>query len=238
MRASTNKTAAREAIRLEWQRLGTFDVPVLVRINAVETSAGEDDLAWIQHIASVPAVILPKAESLDTIARVHQRLNGVAVLPMIESAAGYAALPMVAGAPGVMRLIVGHLDFMTDTGIRCNEDQLELAPLRFAVTMATRLNRLAPAVDSVTPRIDDERKLREDVDRARRFGFGGKLCIHPRQVGIVHDVMAPTEQELEWARKVVAADAASNGAAVQVDGCMVDRPVVLRARQMLSVRRG
>ena len=107
-------------------------------------------------------------------------------------------------------------------------------PLRFAVAMATRLHRLAPAVDGVTVRIDDDERLRQDTQRALRFGFGGKLCIHPRQVAVVHDALAPSETEIDWARRVIAADAASGGAAVQLDGRMVDLPVVLQARRTLA----
>ena len=130
--------------------------------------------------------------------------------------------------------MIGHIDFMADTGIQCSAGEPELASLRFAVAMATRLNRLAPAVDGVTVAIDDEAKLREDTARALRFGFGAKLCIHPRQVAIVHDVMAPSADDIDWAQRVIAADAAAGGAATQVDGRMVDLPVVLQARRTLA----
>jgi citrate lyase subunit beta/citryl-CoA lyase len=141
---------------------------------------------------------------------------------------------MLAATPGVMRLVLGHLDFLADTGMRCEDEQSELAPLRFDIAIATRLNGLAPAVDGVTEHIGDQRRLRNDVRRAMRFGLRGKLCIHPAQVSIVHDAMAPTEEELVWARKVVAAADAANGDAVQVDGRMVDPPVILLARRLLG----
>ena len=69
--------------------------------------------------------------------------------------------------------------------------------------------------------------------RAGAIGFGGKLCIHPRQVPEVNAAFRPTEQEIAWAQRVVAADAASPGAAVAVDGKMVDRPVLLKAQSIL-----
>jgi len=81
---------------------------------------------------------------------------------------------------------------------------------------------------------DDAAQLREDIARARRFGFGGKLCIHPRQVPIAHEAFAPGAAELAWAQRVVEADAASGGRAVQVDGRMVDLPVVSLARLTLA----
>jgi len=231
---AVDKAAARASIQQQWPRLQTCGLPVLVRINACETKAGGEDLAWLATLPAPAAIVLPKVESARAITEAHRMSSGAPVLPIIESAAGYAALSAMAAAPGVVRLVIGHLDFIADTGMQCDDDQTELAPLRFAVAIATRLNRLAPAVDGVTDQIDDEQRLREDVRRAMRFGLGGKLCIHPAQVSIVHDAMAPTEEESRWARKVVAAAAAANGAAVQVDGRMVDLPVLLRARRMLD----
>jgi citrate lyase subunit beta/citryl-CoA lyase len=229
-----DKAAARASVQERWPRMQACGVPVLVRINASETNAGVEDLAWLAKLPAPAAIVLPKAESALSLAEVHRALRGAPILPIIESAAGYAAVSALAAAPGVVRLVIGHLDFIADTGMQCDVDQTELLPLRFAVAIATRLSQLASAVDGVTERIDDEQRLREDVRRAMRFGLGGKLCIHPTQVGIVHDAMAPTEEESRWARKVVAAAAAANGAAVQVDGRMVDLPVVLRARRILD----
>jgi len=231
---AVEKAAAREAIAREWPRLQSSGVAVVVRMNSLESDQSALDLTLIRKLSSVPAVMVPKAESAQALAGLHRQLGGVDSIPIIESAAGYAALPTLAGAPGVARLAIGHIDFMADTGFECDSGQTELAPLRFAVAMATRLNRLAPAVDGVTVEIGDEEKLRQDVRRSLRFGFGGKLCIHPRQVDVVHQAMMPTEGELEWARKVVAASAAAGGAAVQVDGRMVDLPVVLQAHRTLG----
>ena len=231
---TAQKALARDAIEREWARLKSFGVPLVVRINAPQTPAGEQDLPWLTQLPALDAAMLPKAESAATLAQVRERLGGIAVLPIIESAAGYATFASLAAAPGVLRLVLGHVDFMADTGLQCDETQSELAPLRFAIALATRLNRLAPAVDGVTVELGDEARLRDDTLRAVRFGFGGKLCIHPRQVPVVHQALAPTQQELDWARRVIAADAAAAGAAVQLDGRMVDLPVVLQARRTLA----
>jgi citrate lyase subunit beta/citryl-CoA lyase len=178
--------------------------------------------------------MLPKAEAAAHIAEVRAALPGAAVLPLVETAAGLRALDEVACAPGVVRLAIGHLDFMADTGMSWSEGEPELAPLRFAVSVATRIAHLAPAVDGVTVQTDDEPRLRDDVLRAKRFGFGGKLCIHPKQVAVVHAALAPSEEEVAWARRVVEADAAAGGNAVKVDGRMVDAPVVATARHILA----
>lgn len=228
------KPAAREAIGQAWPALQAAGLPLVVRINAVDSDAGRADLDWLARLPAPAGVMVPKAESAAALGRVMAALHGVPILPIIESAAGHAALNEIAGAANVLRLVVGHIDFMADTGLQCSDDEHELTPLRFAVAMATRLGRLAPAVDGVTVRIDDDDRLRQDTHRALRFGFGAKLCIHPRQVAGVHAALAPSADELAWARRVIAADAASGGAAVQLDGRMVDLPVVLQARQTLA----
>ncbi|MEJ8827362.1 CoA ester lyase [Variovorax humicola] len=229
-----DKATARETVEREWERLQLLGVPLVVRINPADTNAGMQDLSWLKRLPPPAAVMLPKVESASSLAEVHDSLNGLSLLPLIESAAGYAALSSLAAAPGVARLVVGNIDFMADVGLQCDESESELAPLRFAIAIASRLNRLAPAVDGVTVQIGDETRLRNDTHRALRFGFGGKLCIHPRQVAVIHQALLPTEQELDWAKRVIAADAQAAGAAVQLDGRMVDLPVVLQARRTLA----
>jgi citrate lyase subunit beta/citryl-CoA lyase len=71
------------------------------------------------------------------------------------------------------------------------------------------------------------------VARARRIGLGAKLCIHPRQVPVVNRGFAPSAEQLAWAQRTVAAALGSDGAAIAVDGAMVDRPVLLRAQAIL-----
>ena len=87
-------------------------------------------------------------------------------------------------------------------------------------------------VAGVTPQLADEHRLLADLAWSRRHGFGAKLCIHPRQVAPIHAALAPSAQSVDWARRVLAAEAASPGAA-QLDGRMIDRPVVLQAQRTL-----
>jgi citrate lyase subunit beta/citryl-CoA lyase len=75
--------------------------------------------------------------------------------------------------------------------------------------------------------------LLADLAFGRALGFGAKLCIHPKQVAVIRKALLPTAAEIDWARRVVAA-AAAGGGAVQVDGRMVDRPVLLKARAILD----
>jgi len=204
--------------------------PVVLRINGADTGWFADDLALCGH-PGVAAVMLPKAERAADIAALRDA--GVAsVIPLIESAAGMAGVAAIATAPAVQRLAFGSIDFQVDLGMRdALED--ELLVFRSQLVLASRLAGLQAPVDGVSTAIDDADRLRDDVLRARRLGFGGKLCIHPKQVASVNRHFAPTEAERAWAQRVLDAAAASGGAAVAVDGKMVDKPVILRAQAIL-----
>ena len=221
-----DKARAREAIAA-WL---TPRHAVMLRLNGADSAWFRDDLALCRR-PGVAAVMLAKAERATDLAAVRAA-GAAAVLPLIESAAGFAALPQLAAAPGVQRLVFGSLDFQIDLGMRdAHED--ELLVFRSQLVLASRLAGLQAPVDGVTTAIDDPTRLREDVLRARRLGFGGKLCIHPRQVADVNACFAPGEAERAWARRVLDAAAASGGAAIAVDGQMVDKPVILRAQAIL-----
>jgi citrate lyase subunit beta / citryl-CoA lyase len=229
-----SKAEARAAIRQSWPQLQQAACAVVIRINSPDTPWGLQDLVDLQGLPGLAGLMVPKCESAATLQRVAQAFAGVPSLPIIESAAGYLALREIAQAPQVGRLVVGHIDFLADTGMSCSDDQRELDSLRFQVAMCTRQANLAPAVDGVTVSVDDETLIRQDTERALRFGFGAKLCIHPQQVSVVHASFAPTPAQVQWAQRVLAAMAASQGAAVQLDGKMVDLPVVLQAQRLLA----
>ena len=109
---------------------------------------------------------------------------------------------------------------------------------RFALALASRLADLAMPIDSPCPSFDTPGELEAEAARARRDGFGAKLCIHPKQAAVVNRAFSPSAAEIAWAERVLAAADASQGAAVAVDGRMVDKPVILRARALLAERRG
>jgi citrate lyase subunit beta/citryl-CoA lyase len=227
------KDAARAGV---CQALSTWpaNACVVVRINSPETPVGVQDVHALAACPGLAALMVPKCESAATLQWVSQAMPSLPLLPIIESANGYLALPQIALAPNVSRLVVGHIDFLADTGMVCSPDQRELDTLRFQVAMCTRAGQLAAAVDGVTVSVDDEAVLRTDTERAVRFGMGGKLCIHPRQVPGVHAAFRPSAAEEDWAQRVLAAMAASGGSAVQLDGKMIDAPVLLQAQRILA----
>jgi citrate lyase subunit beta/citryl-CoA lyase len=162
-------------------------------------------------------------------------LPNTALIPMIETAIGLDHLREIANANQVIRLALGNLDLQADLGMVCDPQETELQTARYQIVLASRVAQIAPPVDGVTPSTDDVARIQDDAERAKRMGFGGKLCIHPKQVGIVKAAFMPSEEELAWAHRVIEADKASKGGAVKLDGRMIDRPVVLLAQRTIAI---
>jgi citrate lyase subunit beta/citryl-CoA lyase len=204
---------------------------VVVRINAAGDAGFADDLRLLRD-ARLDWVMLPKAESDVQLGAVRAALPGAQLLPLVESARGVAGVDALAAGARVQRLVFGTLDLALDLDLDIADGNEALAHAAGRLVIASRVAGLAAPVAGVTPQIDDEARLLADLAWARRHGFGAKLCIHPKQVAPIHRGLAPTPAELDWARRVVAADARSPGAAV-LDGRLVDRPVVLQAERIL-----
>ena len=208
--------------------------PVHVRLNGPQTPWFSQDLA-LCHLHAVSGIVLPKAESPEELAHLARAVPGKPLLALIESAAGMAAARQIAAAPGVQRLVFGSIDFQADLGIEGEDDAL--LAFRSELVLASRLAQLQPPVDGVSTALDDRQATARETARARQLGFGAKLCIHPSQVAPVNEGFAPRPQELAWATRVLQAFEASGGAAVAVDGKMVDAPVLKRAQALLASAR-
>jgi citrate lyase subunit beta/citryl-CoA lyase len=206
---------------------------IAVRINDAASPSFAADLGVVAR-AGVIAVVVPKAERAEDLARVRAAAPHVALVPLIETAAGIDRLREIAHAPGVERLAFGSIDLQLDLGIEETGAGDELLLFRSQLVLASRLAALSAPVDGVSTAIDDAAAVEAETRRARSLGFGAKLCIHPRQLAAVHAAFAPSADELAWAERVVAAADAAAGGAVAVDGRMVDRPVLLRARALIE----
>jgi citrate lyase subunit beta/citryl-CoA lyase len=208
---------------------------VVLRVNGADTAWFGDDARLAAH-PGVAAVMLPKAAAAEEVAALRVASGGKPVLALIESAVGMANLKALAATAGVARLVFGSIDFQLDLDIA--DDDLALLPFRMRIVLASRVANLPAPVDGVTTALDDAARIEAEARRAHSLGFGGKLCIHPRQVAVVNEAFSPSAADLAWAQRVVDAAAASGGGAVAVDGKMVDAPVLARARRLLGARRG
>jgi len=232
--AEEDKKSARDAIRSAWP---TFNAEqkkrLIIRSNSPGSQFYAADLILAQEL-DVACLLIPKSESLDQINGAAQILPNTAIIPMIETAIGLDHLNDIATAEQVLRLALGNLDLQADLGMVCDSQESELQTARFQIVLASRLAQIAPPIDGVTPSTDDIERITNDAERAKRMGFGGKLCIHPKQVPLVKAAFLPSAEEISWAFRVIEADKASKGGAVKLDGRMIDHPVVLLAQRTLA----
>lgn len=240
--AESAKDSARDALAQHAAALANHTgSALLVRVNALATPHAAQDLALLEELSArvVLGIMLPKLEHPDDLAALPPHLP---VLGLVESAAGLAVAHQLKAQAGVrslgacgsglVRLAFGSIDYALDLGGLDPDDHEALWHARSTLVWGSRVSGLAAPLDGVTARLDDPTLLSADVARARRLGFAGKLCIHPSQIAPVHAGFAPSEAELAWATRVVAA--AQEGAATRLDGAMVDRPVLLRAQRLLA----
>ena len=236
--APADKAGARAALL---QAVALLDAQqrarLLVRINAEGSPWFADDLAALARLIALglAGAVVPKAERVQTLQAVAQTAGSRAeLLPLVESVAGLAAADALAQAPQVARLAFGHLDFPVDAGMACAEDESELVPMRMALVLASRRAGLAAPIDGVTVDTRNPERMRHDANRARRMGFGAKLCIHPAQVAPLHAAFDPDDAAVAQALRVQQALRDAGGGVCVLDGRMVDAPVLLQAEQTLA----
>lgn len=224
--APAAKAQAREAVAT-WLTGGQR---VLVRINAWGTDWHADDL-HILGSAPHARVMLPKADA-DTLQCTADALPGRSLVALLETVGGYMDLPRLAAVSGLERIAFGSVDFAADSGIL--EEGEALTAVRTQVVLASCHAGLLAPVDGVSLNFSDDAQIQADALRSRALGFGGKLCIHPRQVAATNAAFLPSPKEVAWALRVRDAFEQSAGAATAVDGKMIDKPVVDRALRILA----
>lgn len=227
------KDQARKEV-VDWLRRTT--APAAVRVNAVDSPWHDADLRALAGLGC--AVMLPKAQHPDRVADAVAALgDGACVLALLETARGILRSEQIAAVPGVVRLALGTYDLAAELGVD-PDDPEAMATARGALVLASAAAELCGPVDGVTGDVRDADRLVADVRRAARLGFAGKLCIHPAQVAPTAATLAPDDEQVAWAHRVVAAAEDAGDGVLLVDGRMVDRPVVDRARRILTTTPG
>jgi citrate lyase subunit beta/citryl-CoA lyase len=230
-----------------------------VRVNAPSSAFCYGDLAATIH-RGVDGVLLPKVESaadlhaIDWLLTALERERGIAegsidLVPQIETAAGVQRVDRIIQARSlrpykgpwrVKRLAFGAADYAFELGLTVGMDEPELADARARIVLSSRAAGLEGPLDSPWFHFKEAAGFERALERSRRGGFQGRLCVHPDQIGPVNRAYLPSDEEVARAERIVAAfkEAEARGAAaIQVDGQMIDYPVVYRAQALLdSVR--
>lgn len=220
-----------------------------VRVNALTTPFAYDDLCAVVG-PGLDGVILPKCDTAAQLATADWLLTqleraaglpegSVEIMPIIETALGVTNLAEIARASRrVRRLNFGAGDFSLDTNMTWTAGHEGILWARTQVVIASRAAGLEAPLDTVYARLDDTDGLLRETEQARRLGFQGKACIHPRQVEVVNGVFSPSEAEVSQARRLVDAfdrAEAAGVASIQLDGQFIDYPVAARAQRTLDL---
>lgn len=237
---STAKSQARVNVRDVAPALLSAGCPVTVRVNSVTSEWFADDVAH-GLFPGLAAVVVPKVEDLAGLDAVAAALDAaghdtVGVIAGIETALGVADVRPLLAHQRVVGTYFGAEDFIADMGgVRTGSND-EVAFARAAVALAARLAGV-PALDQVVTNFGDDQRFRVEAAQARALGYAGKMCIHPAQVPLANAAFVPTADELDRARRLLAAfeRALAEGRSVfDFEGQMVDEPLVVQARRILS----
>ena len=230
-----------------------------VRVNAPAGVFCYGDLAATIH-KGVDGVFLPKVESaadlhaIDWLLAALERERGIAegsidLVPQIETASGVQRVDRIiqarslrpyTGSWRVKRLAFGGADYAFELGLSVGMEETELADARARIVLSSRAGGLEGPIDSPWFHFKEAAAFERALERSRRGGFQGRLCVHPDQIAPVNRAYLPSDEELARAERIVAAfkEAEARGAAaIQVDGQMIDYPVVHRAQALLESMR-
>ena len=243
--APQEKDAARILVRNALRAVNFFGAERMVRIN--QLPQGLMDLDYlIPH--NVHVVLIPKCEGREQVVQVQKKIEAIRgehglesevyLMPIIESALGVIkAYEIATASENIVALTIGLEDYTADIGAERTQNGRESFWARCEVVNAAKAAGLQ-AIDSVFSDVSDMEGLRESVAEAKALGFEGKGCIHPRQIKVIHEAFAPTEKEIERAKRIVLAfeRAEREGSGVVALGSkMVDPPVVKRALRTVEL---
>lgn len=223
------------------------DKPVVIRINALDTPWGEDDLQAMVR-AGAHTIRLPMVQNAQQIKDLEvlieqiekdcgRPVGSTKIMAAIESASGVVnAVEIAQASPRMVSIALAGFDYVVDLHT-VRGDGTELLYARYAILHAARVAKIA-CYDVVFGDVNDTEGFLKEVDLIKRMGFDGKSLVNPRQIEPLHNAYAPTEKELAHARMVVAAAAQAEAdglGVVSLNGKMVDAPVIATAHRTIAL---
>ena len=240
------KDKARTLVEKAAAKVRRGGADVVVRINRPLSLAVRD----LEHsiLPDVDGIAITKAESgshvklLDELVSELEAKRGMPIghtkfITMIETADAFSRIAEIPlASPRVVAMNIGGEDFALDCNMQPDDDAL-LHPKQHMIIAARGAGVMPLGFIGTVADFSDWEKFRQMVRRSRRFGFDGAGCIHPGQVKIVNEEYTPSAEEIAYAKKVIAMDkeaAAAGRGSFQIDGKMIDVPVVVRAERLLK----
>jgi len=243
----SQKDSARVLVQHVLRRGDFGNCEVAVRINGMDTDMWRTDIEAVVP-CGVDGIRIPKVENPKDIVLMDEALSEIEnkagieqgktlIFCLLETALGiWKAYDIATASPRIAAICPGGEDLRADLKTSRSDTGEELIGPRRMVVLAAHAAHV-DALDTVYAAITDDEGLRRETEWVKQLGFQGKSVIHPNQIPVIHDVFTPTASEIEKAKRIVdaAKEAAEKGlGAVQVDGKMVDKPVVKRAEYTLQ----
>lgn len=239
------------ARRLVYHALTTMDfgqTETVVRINALDSEYGMEDLRAM--VRAQPNVIrLPKTETAKDVTEVEEAIAAIEkeiglevgttkMMAAIESALGVLnAYEIATASERLMGIAIGAEDFVTDMKTTRSPEGIELSTARSLVLLAARAAKIS-AFDTVYSDVNNEEGFKQEARLIKQLGFDGKSLVNPRQINLLHEIYAPTIEEINHAERVI--EAAENAkrkgsGVVSLNGKMVDKPIIERAQRVMML---
>ncbi|HCB0255196.1 TPA: citrate (pro-3S)-lyase subunit beta [Klebsiella pneumoniae] len=245
--AVREKDAARHLVYHALQHPLYRDVEAIVRVNALDSQWGIDDLEAVVR-AGVDIVRLPKTDTADDVIAMEKEIarierdcgrkpSSTGMLAAIESAKGILQAPAIAlASPRLIGIALGAEDYVRDIRTERSADGIELLFARCTILQAARAAGIQ-AFDTVYSDANNEEGFLREAAHIKQLGFDGKSLVNPRQITLLHNLYAPTQKDVDHAKRVVeAAEAAEQEGlgVVSLNGKMIDSPIIARAHLVLS----
>lgn len=249
---ANKKTLARKTIADTLAKRQEYQRPLYVRTNSPESGLIPADLKAVVR-KGIDGLVIPKVNDAGEIKKIAKMVGAlekkyktgrIALIPSIETAKGVVNTHAIAGADSrISAVVFGVFDFLHDMRMDYDEhDATGYAYARAKIPVDARAAGVH-AIDAIWQKVDDTQGLVRDANVAKRLGYSGKSIIHPGQIEPVHGVFLPTNAEIEWAKKVVAAlgeamEKGSGRGAVRLEGRMIDAVHYKQAKAMLDAVKG
>ncbi|WZL72733.1 aldolase/citrate lyase family protein [Clostridiaceae bacterium 35-E11] len=240
------KDAARTLVRNALKEINFCNIEIVIRINPLTSDFGHKDIDTIARVKP-DAIMVPKAteEDIKAVCSILTQIEAeegfekgsIKIFPLIETAYGLENIYNIIGVSDrTIGVLLGAEDLTADLGIKRTKKGEEIFYARNKVATACKARKV-DAIDTPFADINDMEGLREDVSTAKSLGMTGKAAINPRQVDSIHEVFAPSQEEIRYALRVLEAtnQAQEEGKGVfSLDGKMIDAPIISRARNTIN----
>ncbi|MCP2034217.1 citrate lyase beta subunit [Planomicrobium sp. HSC-17F08] len=231
------KAAARAVIQEALDELEDKPAkPIFLRVNQYGTEWYAEDVKLARH-ENVNGIMLPKAESARQVQETWEGMGASGeLIVLVETAVGIVRLEDIFSNPNVSGVAFGAIDYAVDADLTLTEAGLEAIYARSRIVTYAKAAGVEGVYDTVFADIHNTESLQKRAVSSRALGFNGQMAVHPRQLETIHEVYSPSREDIDWAVKVLHhVEHEAKGAGVfMLDGKMVDRPIIEKAKQIYS----